>query len=173
MNRRLRLPLAAAAFYLTGVAAVCAGVRPNTTPSLPMGLWFVSEMPEQPQRGLVAEFCLPEAHAAFARQRGYVGAGTCEDGSMPLLKPIAALPGDVVEITDMDVQVNGVAVVPAGRSEDGMGRPLPLLPNGTYRVRAGEVWLLSGHNPNSFDSRYFGGIPIASLARSARPLVTF
>jgi type IV secretory pathway protease TraF len=34
----------------------------------------------------------------------------------------------------------------------------------------GQVWLLSGHDPRSFDSRYFGAIPTANVRGVARPL---
>jgi len=32
------------------------------------------------------------------------------------------------------------------------------------------VWLLSGHDPRSFDSRYFGGVPVTNIQGVARPI---
>jgi type IV secretory pathway protease TraF len=37
-------------------------------------------------------------------------------------------------------------------------------------VPADTVWLLSGHDPRSFDSRYFGAVPAASIQGIARPI---
>ena len=42
---------------------------------------------------------------------------------------------------------------------------------GAYPVAPKEVWLLSGHDPRSFDSRYFGPVPEAkSVQGIARPV---
>jgi type IV secretory pathway protease TraF len=42
--------------------------------------------------------------------------------------------------------------------------------SGGYSVPAGEVWLLSGHDPRSFDSRYFGAVPVTNIQGVARPI---
>jgi type IV secretory pathway protease TraF len=44
------------------------------------------------------------------------------------------------------------------------------MPAGTYRVESGQLWLLSGHDPRSFDSRYFGPISVSSVQAVARPV---
>jgi type IV secretory pathway protease TraF len=37
-------------------------------------------------------------------------------------------------------------------------------------VPPGQVWLLSGHDSRSFDSRYFGPVPVANVQGVARPV---
>jgi type IV secretory pathway protease TraF len=46
-------------------------------------------------------------------------------------------------------------------------RPVPA---GFHSVRTGEVWLLSVHHPRSFDSRYFGAVPVTNIQGVARPI---
>ncbi len=41
---------------------------------------------------------------------------------------------------------------------------------GVYRVAAHQVWVIASHDPRSYDSRYIGPIPTASITGSARPL---
>ena len=45
-----------------------------------------------------------------------------------------------------------------------------VLSAGAYQVKPGEVWLLSGHDPRSFDSRYFGSVPAVNVQGVARPV---
>lgn len=160
---------------ITAVAAAIgfgAGVRVNWTPSLPVGLYLV-KAPGTPQRGEIVEACLPDGAAHFALQRGYIGPGVCEDGTMPVLKPVAAVPGDTVEVRRDGVHVNGELVVPPPLEIDGEGRPLPPTLEGTYQVPEGRVWLLSAHESRSFDSRYFGAFDAARVRSRAWPLLTF
>ena len=37
-------------------------------------------------------------------------------------------------------------------------------------VAKGEVWVISSYNPLSFDSRYFGPVPVSKIEGLARPL---
>ncbi|MFC0389141.1 conjugative transfer signal peptidase TraF [Muricoccus vinaceus] len=166
------LPVTCAALLAGWCGALAAGVRPNLTPSLPRGLWSLAEAPAELQRGDVVEFCLPHDVAVFAYDRGYLGHGLCGDGMMPLLKPVAAIPGDVVEIGEDGVRVNGIPVVPRGLTQDSQGRPLEPLAPGRYAVQPGDVWLLSGYERRSFDSRYYGAVPRSSVLRTATPLWT-
>jgi type IV secretory pathway protease TraF len=67
--------------------------------------------------------------------------------------------------------VNGEPVADTAQlDEDSDGRPLRPIPAGVYSVPAGAVWLLSGHDPRSFDSRYFGAVPTANIQGIARPV---
>jgi len=49
---------------------------------------------------------------------------------------------------------------------------LPAWPDGDYRVEPGTIWLLSGYSENSFDSRYFGPVPVSHVRTKAVPLLT-
>ena len=160
-----------AGFALTVAGAAAAGLKLNTTPSLPMGIWQIS--PGAPTRGSIVLVCPPDtpmmrgAHAA-----GYVGNGSCRGGLAPLLKPVAAVAGDEVSVTPRGVAVNG-RLLPrsAPMKVDGAGRLLPTLDRQPGVVPPGEIWLLSSYNPASFDSRYFGPIRSDQIAGVARPLL--
>jgi conjugative transfer signal peptidase TraF len=148
-------------FAGTGLAAVCvwawlAGYRFNATSSLPVGIYRLSA--DAPGRGDYAAFCLEGEFADLARERGYLQAGSCLSGLRPLLKKVAGLPGDPIP--------GDLAVRPA----DSLGRALPSLPP-EGAVPPGMALLLAEH-PGSFDSRYFGPVPLASL-RKTEPVLLF
>ena len=88
-----------AAFQLCGLL----GVRINTSPSLPIGLYVTTV----DGNAKLVEFCLGEPFATLSIVRGYRDRGTCGDGVAPLLKPIIAKPGDVVEVSSLGLSVNG------------------------------------------------------------------
>jgi len=154
-----------AAFQLCGVV----GLRINASPSLPIGLYVTSS---QSIANLV-EFCPGEPFASFAIARGYRDAGVCRDGAAPLMKPIVARAGDVVEMSGQGIAVNG-RLLPntAPRTTDSHGRPLAAWPTGRYAVAPDTVWVASSYHPRSFDSRYFGPIPVNSIRDRVRPLLT-
>ena len=62
------------------------GLRINTSPSLPLGLYAVTA---DGSANLI-EFCPAEPFAALSLVRGYRNPGACRDGGAPLLKPVAA-----------------------------------------------------------------------------------
>jgi conjugative transfer signal peptidase TraF len=133
-----------------------AGYRFNATSSLPVGIYRLSV--DAPERGDYAAFCLEGEFAELARERGYLQAGSCPSGLRPLLKIVAALPGDPVPGD------------PAVRPADSLGRPLPSILQESV-VPPGMALLLAEH-PGSFDSRYFGPVPLASL-RKTEPVLLF
>lgn len=144
------------------------GVRLNTSPSLPFGLYRVTADSSAP----LIEFCPAEPVASFANARGYRQAGSCPDGGAPLMKPIAARAGDVVEVTAAGVRVNGNLISnSAPRTRDTGGRPLTPWPAGRYTIPPGMVWLASSYHARSFDSRYFGPVPTALIKDHLRPLL--
>lgn len=147
------------------------GIRINITSSLPRGFYIVSESPS----ANLVEFC-PEGEAAtISRERGYrTPGGTCPDGGSPLLKPIAAVSGDRVEVTSNGIQVNGKLIPNSvAHRKDHRGRPLKPWPNGRYIVPAGSLWVISDFNDWSFDSRYFGPIRCSLVRHRLRPLWMF
>ena len=154
-------------------SANTAGLRFNATPSMPVGFWRMVPNHAQLQRGEIVVVCPPDtAPLRMGQERGYIAPGTCPGGSEPLVKPIAAVSGDVVAVSTAGVAVNGSSVPGTAQlSRDSAGRPLRQVPAGAYPVAPGEVWLLSGHDPRSFDSRYFGPVPQANVQGVARPLM--
>jgi conjugative transfer signal peptidase TraF len=154
-----------APFFLLGAA----GVRINSSPSLPLG--FYTETSDKAAR--LIEFCPPEPYGSFMAGRGYRSAGNCPDGGSPLMKPVIASAGDIVEISQHGLAVNGVLLSnTAPKSIDSKGRPMTAWTSGQYRVAVGFVWVASTYNAWSFDSRYFGPIPTEIIRNRLKPLLT-
>lgn len=163
---------AAVALSVSAIAfARAAGFWINTTDSMPMGLWRQAP-PHTVRRGDVVLLCLPATPVTqLGRERGYIGSGPCATGQETVLKPVAAAGGDEVDVTAAGISVNGAEIPNSGQlARDGDGRPLPAYPAGSYHVPGGEVWLVSPHNPRSFDSRYFGPVPTSLVRGIVRPV---
>lgn len=160
----------------TGLLAVVvvtwlAGLRVNLSGSMPVGLYRITRGP--PAKGVTVLACLPESVAVFARTREYVPSGRCPGAAAPIGKVVLAMPGDSVEVTDSGLIVNGRPVQNTKPlAVDGAGRPLPRFPDGTYVVAGDEVWLYSPYSKRSFDSRYFGPLPLGSVLNRVLPLWT-
>ena len=68
-----------------------------------------------------------------------------------------AVEGDVVTIDARGVSVNGEWLPNSRpRKTDGQGRAMPKVMLDAYRLRAGEILLMSEYSLASFDARYFG-----------------
>ncbi len=135
---------------LTFALVFGAGLRFNPTPSLPKGIYRLA--PGLPAKNDLVSFCLEGEFAELALERGYLESGSCPSGLRPLLKRLAALPGDSVDPSTFPI-----------RSVDSHGRSIsPALIPGV--VPPGMALVLADH-PGSFDSRYFGFVPLDSLQR--------
>ena len=167
LTRRLAGPISVLAVAAAAVGvAHSVGLRLNLTPSLPRGVYLLRS--EAPTRGDLVAACLPTEAASLGRERGYLGTGTCAGLSTPVLKFVAAIAGDVVEISD-DVRVNGTYLQSAPPTEDRAGRPLEPYPSGRYELGRDELWLYSP-SPHSWDSRFFGPVPVDNACGIVRPL---
>lgn len=149
-----------------------AGYRLNLTRSLPLGLYRITD--GAVERGRLASFCLEDAeYITLARDRGYLAAGSCASGLRPLLKVISGVAGDKLELHNGLIAINGEPLAgTAIAGTDSQGRPLPpsrLVPG---VIPPDKVLLLSQHHSGSFDSRYFGLVPLATL-RLVEPIITF
>ena len=170
-STRLGVGLLSAGFAATLLLGEPMGLRINLSSSMPVGLYL--RTPDPIQRGTIVDGCLPEPIARVGRERGYIGGGACPDGSEPVAKTVAATAGDRVELRKGLVAVNGVAI-PNSATErtDREGRELPQYPRGVYTVAPGELWLLSTLNAHSWDSRYYGPIPVENVRSTVRELFT-
>ncbi|MFG1313115.1 conjugative transfer signal peptidase TraF [Xanthobacter autotrophicus] len=155
-------------FSVMGVATAALVPTPlklvwNVSASAPIGLYAI-----EPARRLEVTDLLaikpPAALARFLVERGYVGAG------VPLMKRVAALPGQEVCRTNRTITVDGVAYGEA-LERDRMGRPLPVW-RGCRRVAEGELFLMNFDVPDSLDGRYFGPLPASTVIGRAVPLYT-
>ena len=139
-----------------------------TDSSAPAGLYRLS-IGAQAERGVLVAACLPEAIAREGLSRG-----DCPAGAEPVAKVVGALPGDLVTVEPDSVAINGVRLNDSrSASSDRAGRPLAHVAWGVHRVKAGEVWLFGFNDPRSWDSRYFGPVPLAAICGGLQPIVTW
>ena len=167
--RRITVMMSAGLIAMTGAYAV--GIRLNSTASMPRGVWRVLPV-STVSRGNIVTACLPVSkQTILAVKRAYLQHGRCPSGLEPVVKPVAAVMGDVVTVTAYGVAVNGSAIPNTeALPEDSAGRPLAAMPQGNYRVSNGEIWLIAPANPRSWDSRYFGPVPVSAIQGAAQPL---
>ena len=163
----LRVFLLASIFSSFIVACAVFGIRFNLTKSLPGLIYIITGDNSSP----LVEFCPEGISAQLSKERGYRRLGTCPDGAAPMLKPVVAKAGDIVEVSANGITVNGTLLRnTAPRGKDSRGRPLMPWPFGTYRVCSGFVWVASEYNALSFDSRYYGPIRASRIRHHLRPL---
>ena len=149
------------------------GYRLNVTPSLPKGIYQISA--ESPARGDIVSFCISGHAADLAREREYLQAGSCPNGLRPLMKYLAGVPGDWVDVTadgilsGPDGGIRGLwAALP--QEEDRKGRLLFSSPF-QGQIPDGQALVLTSHK-GGYDSRYFGLVPFDSLKKMT-PVYTF
>lgn len=134
----------------------------NASASVPVGLYAV-----YPARGVrhgdLVLVAPPPPLAQLLARRRYLPLG------VPLVKPVAALAGDRVCRSGMQVTINGRLAARA-LARDRTGRPLAAW-RGCRKLGQGELFLLAPA-PDSFDSRYFGALPLAAVRGEAVALWT-
>lgn len=174
---RLGIRLVVASVVAFGAVAVAAGlgVRVNTTPSLPRGLYLAGPLDAGGvERGELVAAC-PDT-AAVRRLGRYWTNGRCpgseerRDGVRPLAKPVAGVPGDTVRVDSSGVWI-GETRLPSSAPlfRDRVGWPIqPAL--GVHVLDQGEYWLHSDRVSTSIDSRYVG--PVRVVLERVRPLWT-
>jgi len=137
-------------------------VLANETPSEPPGL-YVRVVRDPIRVGTIIAFMAPSAAFPYAdRKAAYLH-------KTPILKAVAAIAGDRVCTLGGVLAVNGVRLAPI-RQHDSQGFALPHW-TACRRLVPGEVFVFSDRVPNSFDSRYYGPVNVAS-ALVYRPLIT-
>ena len=136
----------------------------NVSASVPIGLYLVRPAADLQPGQLVAAMP-PRALASFMGARRYLGVG------VPMLKHVAALPGQTVCRTRRRVRVDG-AVVAMARRLDSRSRALPVW-SGCHRVARSEVFLLNENVGDSFDGRYFGMLPRSTVIGRVVPVWTW
>ena len=167
--RRIECSLlgAATATVLASALACLAGAHLlwNWTPSLPLGLYWVS--PRDSGRvkvGALVAFPVPAHVRALVLERRYLPPGAL------LVKPVVATAADRVCTEGGTLTVNG-APLGAVATEDTQRRPLP----SDHRcgpLSEGEIFVAS-HFATSFDSRTFGPVPLADIRGTVTPLWTY
>ncbi len=133
------------------VATIAVPPRPllvwNASASAPLGLYLIGSA-RSIGKGDMVIARLREPYRSLAAKRHYLPA------NVPLVKRVAAMPGDRVCAYGTTVVVNGKPVAARLRI-DGRDRAMPWW-NGCARLGATQFLLLMSDSPASFDGRYFG-----------------
>ena len=151
-------------FLALVVVCAAAGLRLNTSPSVPCGVYRLT--PGTPRIGDIISF-MPPKSAVFelARKRGYF--------SGQILKRVAAKPGDRVTVNAIGVSVNNTLWPnSAPQTNDPEGRSLPVL-RFSETLSSEMLLLMSDADRRGFDARYFGLISRYNIAGVAVPVFTW
>lgn len=167
----LRLYALAAAVIL---AAFCTGetldasgheLIVNTSPSMPLGLYWIARGAAPMRRGEVVVFVPPRDMGAMIYGRGWLRRG------LPLLKTVGGLAGDAFCVRGGRFLVAGADAGPVFLL-DTQGRPLPQIA-GCRRVGRDHFLPVASYLERSFDGRYMGAVPVRNVLGTGYALVTF
>ena len=131
--------------------------RLTISPRVPYGLYRLTAVPSPLLRGTFVLVPVPQT------MQGVWSAW------LPLLKPVAAVAGEMVCVREGALWVGQQWYGPVLR--EARGRPLPQL-DGCVLLQAEEVFLAS-RAPGSLDGRYFGPTSIATLTAQSLPVLTW
>lgn len=156
-----------------GFVCFAAGLRFNTTRSIPVGLYRIVDEPVG--KGAYVIFCPPRLDVFDeAKERGYITAGFCPGDYGLMMKRVLAMGGDAVTSMDEGVSVNGELLpLSAPLATDKAGRAMPRHPFSDYTLGNSELLLMSDVSTTSFDGRYFGPVNVAQVRGVIRPVIIF
>lgn len=179
---RHRPSLVFAGAALLGLLVFCTQtIRYNPTPSIPMGYYYKTDLPEDLEVGQRVYACLSGEAARLAIERHYIPqpfyAFDCtswrntDTNVTAIAKRILAVPGDTVRLDTTGLYIRGKKISGAPFEMDSKGRPvIPLY--GTHVVERGHFWIGSKARL-AYDSRYFGPVARRQLVGSPYPLWTW
>lgn len=133
----------------------------NASPSVPIGFYRV-HVGERVSRGDLAVVAPPPTIARFLDKGGYLPLG------LPLLKRVAALPGQTVCRIGDAISIDGDTVAVA-QTTDRLGHFLPVW-SGCRTLTADQLFFLNADREDSLDGRYFGPLPAATMIGRATPM---
>ncbi len=119
----------------------------NPTASVPTGLYWITPT-DTVHVGDMVLMQTPPSVAGLADQRRYLPRG------VPMLKYVAALPGDRVCASGATISINQRAVAER-QARDHLNRVMPWW-SGCQTLGADDLFVLNAKAPLSFDGRYFG-----------------
>lgn len=132
----------------------------NASASAPIGLYRI----ERNERLEVGDFVLVRPDdwlGKFIATRGYL------PENIPLLKRVAALPGDEICRDKTAIFIDEIRVADA-QIRDSFGRKLPAW-SGCFTLQPGEIFLLNDPE-KSLDGRYFGATKFDDVIGAAQPV---
>ncbi|MEM7683200.1 MAG: S26 family signal peptidase [Pseudomonadota bacterium] len=135
----------------------------NASASVPIGFYTVQPL-DTPNVGDLVVLEPPSPLGDWLLEHGYLGA------DVPLIKHVAALPGQRVCRVGVTVSIDGVTVATA-KERDRFDRPLPVW-QGCHRITDEQVFFLNPDTEASLDGRYFGPLPRDTIIGRAVPIRT-
>ncbi|MEI9420823.1 S26 family signal peptidase [Mesorhizobium sp. Cs1299R1N1] len=135
----------------------------NASASVPIGLYRI-EPDQKIADGDLAVIMPPAALADVLTERQYLPRG------VPLLKHVLAHGGETVCRRGAAIIAHG-KIYGSALERDSRGRPLPVW-QGCHVLADGQMFLMNWAAAGSFDSRYFGPLPITSIVGRAVPIWT-
>lgn len=149
---------------------IAIGFRINLTNSIPVGLYRITD--EGNLKNAYVIFC-PDDRQAFriGLNRGYIDHGLYCGGYGYLIKKVAAMPGDILSITDAGVFVNQ-ALLPFSKPKlkDGLNRALPQWHAANYKLKKEELLTMTNQSEWSFDGRYYGPVRTGQIKGMLTPI---
>lgn len=157
------------------ISAAAVGLVIAAAPHVPLLVWnasasaprgfYAGQARERFGKGDLVLAHLPAAARHLASARAYLPWG------VPVVKRIAAVPGDRICAQGRIISINARAVAQR-RNADSRGRLLPKW-YGCMTLDADYVFLLMAGVPDSFDGRYFGPIRRTAIIEKLTPLWTW
>jgi len=112
----------------------------------------------------LVESGVTKAIASRGIEGEYIHSFDCSDGTKPVVKPVAAVSGDRVEVSGNADSVNGLELAKiASLSQDRRGRRVPRVAFGQYQGEADEVWGIGPNDRHRRDSCFFKPTPPKTL----------
>ena len=158
MAARLIAGTAATIVCAATVVQIAAPPNPlvlyNPSESAPVG-WYRIDADGAVKRGAMVAAYAPDEARLLAHERGYL------PSHIPLIKTVWAVAGEEI------CSEGGVIRAPNrpdiyALAQDGSGREMPVW-TGCIVLRSDEIFLVSTDVQTSFDSRYFGPVPVKNV----------
>lgn len=144
----------------------------NTTSSFPLGLYKISSKKNY-IKGELVSFCAIE-NKTFTRmiKEGYTQPHpNCSNRTPQLLKKIIALEDDNITIGKA-ISLNNQPIKNSTIfKKDHNGNLLSI--QSSQKIKKGYFWAMSDYNEKSYDSRYFGQVPLSNIIGIATPILTW
>jgi conjugative transfer signal peptidase TraF len=177
MRKKMIIFLTILSTTALSIIAFIYGVREskiifNTTSSFPLGLYKISKK-ERYQKGDLVSFCaIPNHIIKEMIEQGYTQPNpNCQNQTPQLIKKILALEEDNITI-DRVVFINGSLIKNSQVFiKDRNGNLLTIQPS--QSIKKGYFWAMSDYNKKSYDSRYFGQVPLKNIIGIATPILTW
>ncbi|HHE3712869.1 conjugative transfer signal peptidase TraF (plasmid) [Pasteurella multocida] len=145
------------------------GVRINTTPSIPIGIYKVTD--KRPTKGDIVSFCPPNTSLfQEVKSRGWVNKGFCNGELGTMMKVLVAEAGDIISIDSSGVFINGKRY-PYSKQVPNLNLPVMELHN--HSLIDGEILTMTDNNPLSFDGRYYGILNKSVIESVLEPILTW